>query len=1478
MDGREVKNQLNSHQPSLAWTVLTRLASLKITVTLFSLSMFLVLVGTLAQATEGIWTVIDSYFRSFTVFIPFKAFLPPAWFPNFDVQEYLMENNFPLSGIFFPGGKSLGVALMVNLVSAHVVRFKATGSKTAIISGTSFIGFGLILTAVIVGGASYAEGVQDEPLVSYGFLWRTMLSATVALASGLVGVLLFLPSGRTLERILVVTGIVLAVLAGFGLFVLKDMSEQMESAMRIVWQLTQATIVGCVLLIGCSMVFRNRGGIVLLHFGIGLMMVNELFVGIYAVEEKITVAEKATSEFAYNTQDVELAVTLRGEVKDQVVSIPTNKLTNGKRITVEDLPFDIEIIGFFPNSKIELKEKPDAMDRITLNDQSVEITPTSGRGRFSRALDIPRFTGADVNQKVDFASLYLKIFEKNQSTPKEVLLLSQHFHDLGSLGRDDGANSEKIRFKSKVFELALRFRRVLKPYKLTLIDAKEDSYHGSTKHKTFGSDFIILDKSTGEQQTASISMNNPLRYKGETFYQAGYVKQRTATGKMTEVTTLQVVTNQGWMIPYIGCMYVVIGMLAQFAAGLLKFSDRIQKRAAKRSAAAEQLPPRKIEKEDLAGDGGSIEALKISLPQKRASIVWILPLVVVLLGAATAYRLTFSGSAKDGEFDIKRAGLIPVSAGGRYQPLDSFARVFLRNYSDYESVSLTAKQVEKELKGEKKRIYATEWLLDVLTAPAMADEEYRIFRIYDPFVIRKLGLETKRKGYTYTYNEVSREIAEFNEYAETAMEQRRANGGKLDKLSFQQRKSISLYSKIKEYERFRNATLFLDADSDDALKRVVGGKIIYRSRLLPLNTGGNIIDLIDSIVERSLSQDRMEAINYLSYIYGFVRSGKGSLVAGQADSSLFAPTAYSWDVVVESKTDRLSLALGGDSSKGQVALGSIVLQSDNQTRWRLIDDQRMQPDSPSDELDWEKMPGMEVLTVSTVRQVLLKYCQRNGIGSIEELVAKLINLDPRFIKLRENPDGFLNEVKNRSSQIFEENADVIEAKIKESRKDGVPPSIRDACKEAIKESYTNQKSDELLGLRKEYTVQLTAILGNSIGEPAAISNELGKLLLAYKTGKQEEFDTVLTDYLQLFDEQKLADFDSAKLVLEHFYHYSAPLFQALIFYGVAALFIVTSWVLYAVSCDDIGVGIQRSAVGILALGSLLHTAGIVERVMITGKAPITNLYASAVFISWGSVMCGFVIDLIIRYAAPKATKIGFGALLGALMGFIVIMVSFNFALRSDTFGKLEAVLDTQFWLATHVVCVTSGYVATFVAGVLGLFFLIGTAFTPIFDKEIRQGVSWIIYGIVCFALLLSFFGTVLGGLWADDSWGRFWGWDPKENGALLIVLWNALILHSRWGGLVRERGLAVLAMLGNVVTCWSWFGVNELGVGLHSYGFTEGVLAILGYVALGHLVVVVLATLVPVGKWSSYRAENQQKLSSEKRVVDKKPPKNRSKK
>jgi ABC-type transport system involved in cytochrome c biogenesis permease subunit len=216
-----------------------------------------------------------------------------------------------------------------------------------------------------------------------------------------------------------------------------------------------------------------------------------------------------------------------------------------------------------------------------------------------------------------------------------------------------------------------------------------------------------------------------------------------------------------------------------------------------------------------------------------------------------------------------------------------------------------------------------------------------------------------------------------------------------------------------------------------------------------------------------------------------------------------------------------------------------------------------------------------------------------------------------------------------------------------------------------------------------------------------------------------------------------------------------------------------------------------------------------------------------------------------------------------------LLIAHNLALGGDTMEMLRAVLDTNFWLATHVVCVTLGYASTFVAGTLALAYIVLGVFTPLLstkvgaapaakksgDVTLGRALANMAYAIVCFATLFSFVGTVLGGIWADQSWGRFWGWDPKENGALLIVIWNALILHARWGGLVRDRGLMNLAIFGNVVTAFSWFGVNMLGIGLHSYGFMDAAFKwlmafdalMLAFIALG---------LLPLRVWKSFRGTN----------------------
>jgi ABC-type transport system involved in cytochrome c biogenesis permease subunit len=255
---------------------------------------------------------------------------------------------------------------------------------------------------------------------------------------------------------------------------------------------------------------------------------------------------------------------------------------------------------------------------------------------------------------------------------------------------------------------------------------------------------------------------------------------------------------------------------------------------------------------------------------------------------------------------------------------------------------------------------------------------------------------------------------------------------------------------------------------------------------------------------------------------------------------------------------------------------------------------------------------------------------------------------------------------------------------------------------------------------------------------------------------------------------------------------------------------------------------------------------------------VTNLYSSAIFIGWVAVGLLLIVEWIFPY--------GIATFLGGIIGFLTLFIAHMLSLDGDTMEMMRAVLDTNFWLATHVTAVTIGYAATFVAGFLGLLYIgasVYNTYTNSLDRDLFSTIAgYMLYGVICFAMLFSFTGTVLGGIWADQSWGRFWGWDAKENGALLIVIWNALILHARWAGLVKARGMAGLAVFGNIITAWSWFGVNMLGVGLHSYGFMHGALAVLLVFVFSQAGAIVVCCIPALHRWQTIAAKDRIKLGS----------------
>lgn len=310
----------------------------------------------------------------------------------------------------------------------------------------------------------------------------------------------------------------------------------------------------------------------------------------------------------------------------------------------------------------------------------------------------------------------------------------------------------------------------------------------------------------------------------------------------------------------------------------------------------------------------------------------------------------------------------------------------------------------------------------------------------------------------------------------------------------------------------------------------------------------------------------------------------------------------------------------------------------------------------------------------------------------------------------------------------------------------------------------------------------------------------------------------------------------SKVQSESVFNHLEPFYKAMVFYVLVFILALLSWMTWS---GPLG----RAAFYLLVLAFIVQTAGLGWRMYLQGRPPVTNLYSAAVFVGWGAALLGIFLERLFRN--------GIGSITAAVMGFLTLLVAHHLSGDGDTMEMLRAVLDTNLWLATHVVVVTLGYSATFLAGFLAILYIVRGVFTAALDPLTRKALGRMVYGVICFATLFSFVGTVLGGIWADQSWGRFWGWDPKENGALLIVMWNAIILHARWGGYIKERGLMVMAVFGNVVTSFSMFGVNMLGVGLHSYGFMDKAFFWLALFVVSQLVLMGLGML-PLRLWRAF--------------------------
>lgn len=485
---------------------------------------------------------------------------------------------------------------------------------------------------------------------------------------------------------------------------------------------------------------------------------------------------------------------------------------------------------------------------------------------------------------------------------------------------------------------------------------------------------------------------------------------------------------------------------------------------------------------------------------------------------------------------------------------------------------------------------------------------------------------------------------------------------------------------------------------------------------------------------------------------------------------------------------------------------------------------------------------MKLYNAVTLYQRLKYTLQPEGVDNwSQELVEFQKNIGPARVAARagENGQNTEQEALQRIARPFKQ--------MQEMAQFGYALIVPPLNSEASRDSWQN------LG---------NALLESARGDEFPVPvRDFAAIATAYRNKNADEFNRSVDDYKAWLAPEFPKELKKGRA--EFYYNDVKAFLHATIMY-IFALVLAAFALLTMTAIPGISEILRRSAYYIIILAWVVHTFGLIFRMVLEGRPPVTNLYSSAIFIGWGACLLGIVLERIYR--------LGIGNIVSSFAGFVTLLIAYNLALDGDTMEMLRAVLDTNFWLATHVVVVTLGYASTFVAGLLAIIYIGAGVFTPLLREKLRpretpgitaakggsqievgKALSKMVYGIVCFATLFSFTGTVLGGIWADQSWGRFWGWDPKENGALLIVLWNAIILHARWGGIVRERGIMNLAVFGNIVTSFSWFGVNMLGIGLHSYGFMDAAFKWLVFFVVSQLAIIGLG-LLPLHLWRSFRS------------------------
>lgn len=282
-----------------------------------------------------------------------------------------------------------------------------------------------------------------------------------------------------------------------------------------------------------------------------------------------------------------------------------------------------------------------------------------------------------------------------------------------------------------------------------------------------------------------------------------------------------------------------------------------------------------------------------------------------------------------------------------------------------------------------------------------------------------------------------------------------------------------------------------------------------------------------------------------------------------------------------------------------------------------------------------------------------------------------------------------------------------------------------------------------------------------------------------------------------------------KVATEVFYNDFRPFRWAYICYLLAVLVLLFIWVRNLES----GMALAWFFVG---LGFLLHLSGFILRVYLSERPPVSNMYETVIWASFGTVLFSMILEAVYKF---RVILLG-----GSLMGLFALIVADSApAILDPSLQPLEAVLRSNYWLVVHVMTISISYAAFLLAFGLGDLGLIYYVIDESRHADKIHKITTGVYRAMQIGVAFLAPGIILGGIWADYSWGRFWGWDPKETWALIVLLGYIIVLHARLVGWLKNFGMLAAGVITFSLVIMAWYGVNfVLGAGLHSYGFGAG--------------------------------------------------------